>query len=233
MQGEGEVGVLGNLTLSYFSLLSKEESILHRPQFLRKIPAHVCAPLHSCSPCQETCSSMGSPWVAAFLGAHPPAPVWGPPQAAGQSHLVPGAPPSLFSLTLNVCRMFIFHSLLSQLLSSTFYPFLFITEVLATPAYELSFGQWQVHLGSGWRNDCLTWAHPLLPSSTSPPCIPQSLATQNHYISKAEVSAVLKSFSSFCPLFIYNEHVLLKYILHLQQLFQQNSRSPLYLPHYL
>lgn len=94
--------------------------------------------------------------------------------------------------------MFVFHSLLSQLLSSTFYPFLFITEVLAMPAHELSFGQWQVHHGSGWRNDCLTWAHPLLPSSTSPPCIPQSLATQNHYISKAEVSAVLKSMFSFC-----------------------------------
>ena len=30
-----------------------------------------------------TYSSMGSPWGHSFLQAHPPAPAWGPPQAAG------------------------------------------------------------------------------------------------------------------------------------------------------
>lgn len=89
-------------------------------------------------------------------------------------HLLPS------SLTLSVCRTFIFHSLLSQMLSSTFYPSEFITKFLAMPSNELSFGQWQVHPGAGWENDCLTRGHPLLPSSKSHPCSPPATKPLPH-----------------------------------------------------
>ena len=38
------------------------------------------------------CSSMGSPWGHSFLRAHPPAPMWGPPWAAGGCLLHHGPP---------------------------------------------------------------------------------------------------------------------------------------------
>ena len=66
----------------------------------RTAPAWV--PATRCSPSGADCSSAGFPWSHGLLRAQPPAPVWGPPRAAGESRLWHTSSLSFFT-DLGVC----------------------------------------------------------------------------------------------------------------------------------
>lgn len=207
------------LSLPYFFLFPEEGSIPHRPQFLWKIPAHVCAPLHCCSPCQEISFSMGSPRVAAFLAAQPPAPVWGPPQAAEQSHLVPGAPPPFF--TDLKCLQDVYFPLTPFTdVEQHFPPFLIYHEVLSNAIQWVQL--WPVAGPSWswlrkWLSDTGASSAAFIQKSPLQSPSYQTLATQKEYTAKAQVSAVLRSMFSFCAHCLYTMIMFyfLEYVLHL------------------